>query len=80
VSHQLFERKRRLCSGYEQRRARLSAVIENFLSCLSLILMKYQDGICGEHKVRLLHMNKANRGRYDRVYLEEVLTTYIVLA
>jgi hypothetical protein len=28
----------------------------------------------------LLHMNKANRGRYDRAYLEEVLTTYIVLA
>jgi hypothetical protein len=42
--------------------------------------MKYQDGVCGEDKVRLLHMNKANRGRYDRAYLEEVLTTYIVLA
>jgi hypothetical protein len=41
--------------------------------------MKYQDGVFGENKVRLLHMNKANRGRYDRAYLEEVLTTYIVL-
>lgn len=42
--------------------------------------MKYQDGVCGEDKVRLLRMNKANRRRYDRAYLEEVLTTYIVLA